>query len=173
MTDLTASTPMERSADETDVDSQTTTDDDRAIEDKAKATESELVLTLQRFLRDQGEAYSEAAIRDLPANPSSTFSPAEMVSVLREIGYVASFGRISANNLKQNHCPMIGFWEDGGAFILTEIKPDGTVKYASLENKLKIKKMSKDQFSAKFSGHLILARRDSNVEAKSSKRWFY
>ena len=173
MTDLTASTPMERSADETDVDSQTTTDDDRAIEDKAKATESELVLTLQRFLRDQGEAYSEAAIRDLPANPSSTFSPAEMVSVLREIGYVASFGRISANNLKQSHCPMIGFWEDGGAFILTEIKPDGTVKYAGLENKLKIKKMSKDQFSAKFSGHLILARRDSNAEAKSSKRWFY
>ena len=173
MTDLTASTPMERSADETSVESQTTTDDDRAIEDKAKATESELVLTLQRFLRDQGEAYSEAAIRDLPANPSSTFSPAEMVSVLREIGYVASFGRISANNLTQNHCPMIGFWEDGGAFILTEIKPDGTVKYASLENKLKIKKMSKDQFSAKFSGHLILARRDSNVEAKSSKRWFY
>ena len=173
MTDLTASTPMERSADETDVVSQTTTNDDRAIEDKAKATESELVLTLQRFLRDQGEAYSEAAIRDLPANPSSTFSPAEMVSVLREIGYVASFGRISANNLTQNHCPMIGFWEDGGAFILTEIKPDGTVKYASLENKLKIKKMSKDQFSAKFSGHLILARRDSNAEAKSSKRWFY
>ena len=173
MTDLTASPPMERSADETDVDSQATTDDERAKEDKAKATESELVLTLQRFLRDQGEAYSEAAIRDLPANPSSTFSPAEMVSVLREIGYVASFGRISANNLTQNHCPMIGFWEDGGAFILTEIKPDGTVKYASLENKLKIKKMSKDQFSAKFSGHLILARRDSNVEAKSSKRWFY
>ena len=173
MTDLTASTPMERSADETDVDSQTTTDDDRAIEDKAKATESELVLTLQRFLRDQGEAYSEAAIRDLPANPSSTFSPAEMVSVLREIGYVASFGRISANNLTQNHCPMIGFWEDGGAFILTDIKPDGTVKYAGIENKLKIKKMSKDQFSAKFSGHLILARRDSNAEAKSSKRWFY
>ena len=173
MTDLTASTPMERSADETSVESQTTTDDDRAIENKAKATESELVLTLQRFLRDQGEAYSEAAIRDLPANPSSTFSPAEMVSVLREIGYVASFGRISANNLKQSHCPMIGFWEDGGAFILTEIKPDGTVKYAGLENKLKIKKMSKDQFSAKFSGHLILARRDSNAEAKSSKRWFY
>ena len=68
---------------------------------------------------------------------------------------------------------MIGFWEDGSSFILTEIKPDGTVKYASTENKLKIKKMSKDQFSAKFSGHLILARRDSNAEAKSSKRWFY
>jgi ATP-binding cassette subfamily C protein LapB len=131
------------------------------------------VLTLQRFLRDQGEAYSEAAIRDLPATSSNTFSPAEMVSVLREIGYVASFGRISANNLAQSHCPMIGFWEDGGAFILTEIKSDGTVKYASIENKLKIRKMSKDQFSAKFSGHLILARRDSNAEAKSSKRWFY
>ena len=68
---------------------------------------------------------------------------------------------------------MIGFWEDGSSFILTEIKPDGTIKYASTENKLKIKKMSKDQFAAKFSGHLILARRDSNAEAKSSKRWFY
>ena len=45
MTDFTASTPMERSADETSVESQTTTDYYRAIEDKAKATESELVLT--------------------------------------------------------------------------------------------------------------------------------
>ncbi|WP_347864347.1 ABC transporter transmembrane domain-containing protein [Planktomarina sp.] len=173
MTDLTASKPLDHSADEADVDPQGVTDGERAVEDTSNSTESELVLTLQRFLRDQGEAYSEAAIRDLPATSSNTFSPAEMVSVLREIGYVASFGRISANNLAQSHCPMIGFWEDGGAFILTEIKSDGTVKYASIENKLKIRKMSKDQFSAKFSGHLILARRDSNAEAKSSKRWFY
>ena len=173
MTDLTASKPLDHSADEADVDPQGVTDGERAVEDTSNSTESELVLTLQRFLRDQGEAYSEAAIRDLTATSSNTFSPAEMVSVLREIGYVASFGRISANNLAQSHCPMIGFWEDGGAFILTEIKSDGTVKYASIENKLKIRKMSKDQFSAKFSGHLILARRDSNAEAKSSKRWFY
>ena len=173
MTDLTASKPLDHSADEADVDPQGVTDGERAVEYTSNSTESELVLTLQRFLRDQGEAYSEAAIRDLTATSSNTFSPAEMVSVLREIGYVASFGRISANNLAQSHCPMIGFWEDGGAFILTEIKSDGTVKYASIENKLKIRKMSKDQFSAKFSGHLILARRDSNAEAKSSKRWFY
>jgi len=73
MTDLTASKPMERSADETDVERKRTTDDERAIEDKAKATESELVLTLQRFLRDQGEAYSEAAIRDLPATQAARF----------------------------------------------------------------------------------------------------
>lgn len=140
MTDLTASKPLDHSADEADVDPQGVTDGERAVEDTSNSTESELVLTLQRFLRDQGEAYSEAAIRDLPATSSNTFSPAEMVSVLREIGYVASFGRISANNLAQSHCPMIGFWEDGGAFILTAIKSDGTVKYASIENKLKIKK---------------------------------
>ena len=145
--------------------SQSTTEENTPVGNATNSTESELVLTLQRFLRDQGEAYSEAAIRDLPATPSATFSPAEMVSVLREIGYVASFGQYLANNLSQSHCPMIGFWEDGSAFILTEIKPDGTVKYASTENKLKIKKMSKDQFSAKFSGHLILARRDSNCRS--------
>ena len=173
MTDLTVSKSNEHSADEADVEQESVTDGERALEIAAKAAESKLVLTLQRFLRDQGEAYSEAAIRDLPATPSTTFSPAEMVSVLREIGYVASFGNISANNLSQSHCPMIGFWEDGSSFILTEIKPDGVVKYASTENKLKIKKMSKDEFSAKFSGHLILTRRDSKAEAKSSKRWFY
>ena len=173
MTDLTVSKSNEHSADEADVEQESVTDGERALEIAAKAAESKLVLTLQRFLRDQGEAYSEAAIRDLPASPSATFSPAEMVSVLREIGYVASFGNISANNLSQSHCPMIGFWEDGSSFILTEIKTDGVVKYASTENKLKIKKMSKDEFSAKFSGHLILTRRDSKAEAKSSKRWFY
>ena len=173
MTDLTASKPMKHSADVDSADAQGIPEGEHAVENASNSSESELVLTLQRFLRDQGEAYSEAAIRDLPATPSATFSPAEMVSVLREIGYVASFGNISTNNLSQSHCPMIGFWEDGSSFILTEIKPDGTVKYASTENKLKIKRMSKDQFSAKFSGHLILARRDSNAEAKSSKRWFY
>jgi len=155
MTDLTASNPREPNADEADGDPQGVTPQGAtegapAVEDSSKSIESELVLTLQRFLRDQGEAYSEAAIRDLPATPSTAFSPAEMVSVLREIGYVASFGRISVNNLSQSHCPMIGFWEDGSAFILTEIKPDGTVKYASTENKLKIKKMSKDQFRQSF-----------------------
>ena len=110
MTDLTASKPMEQSADpmeqsadpmeqSADIDSadaQGVTEGERAVENASNSSESELVLTLQRFLRDQGEAYSEAAIRDLPATPSPTFSPAEMVSVLREIGYVASFGNISA-----------------------------------------------------------------------------
>ena len=99
MTDLTVSKSNEHSADEADVEQESVTDGERALEIAAKAAESKLVLTLQRFLRDQGEAYSEAAIRDLPATPSATFSPAEMVSVLREIGYVASFGNISANNL--------------------------------------------------------------------------
>ena len=99
MTDLTALKPMESSSDLDSPDVQGTTEDEHAQERASNSNEIELVLTLQRFLRDQGEAYSEAAIRDLPATPSATFSPAEMVSVLRAIGYVASFGNISANDL--------------------------------------------------------------------------
>ena len=57
--------------------------EDSTPEQGSKSVETALVQTLQRFLRDQGETYSEAAIRDLPANPSVAFSPAEMVSVLR------------------------------------------------------------------------------------------
>lgn len=132
-----------------------------------------LVQTLQRFLRDQGENYSEAAIRDLPADPSVTFSPSEMVSALRQIGYVASFGKIPAKNLSQNHCPMIGFWEDGTTFILTEIKADGSVRCASVESNFKVKKIASDQFVAKFSGHLILTHREKNAVTKESSRWFY
>ena len=141
---------MNDSADDADVAPKDVTEGDRAMGDTSKSTESDLVLTLQRFLRDQGEAYSEAAIRDLPARPSSTFSPAEMVSVLREIGYIASFGRVSVNNVSRSHCPLIGFWEDGSAFILTEIKPDGTVKYASTENNLKLRKCRKTNFRPGF-----------------------
>ena len=143
------------------------------LEQGSKSDETALVQTLQRFLRDQGETYSEAAIRDLPANPSVAFSPAEIVSVLREIGHIASFGDIPAKNLSSNHCPMIAFWKDESAFILTDIKPDGSIRYASIENKFKVKKMAADQFSAKFSGHLILTQRDKNAVSKSSKRWFY
>ena len=103
--------------------------DGSILEQESKSVETALVQTLQRFLRDQGETYSEAAIRDLPANPSLAFSAAEMVSVLREIGHIASFGAISAKNLLPNHCPMIAFWEDGSAFILTDIKSDGSIRY--------------------------------------------
>jgi hypothetical protein len=56
MTDLTASKPKEHSTDEADVDKESVTDGERAFESAAKAAEIKLVLTLQRFLRDQGEA---------------------------------------------------------------------------------------------------------------------
>jgi ATP-binding cassette, subfamily C, bacterial LapB len=173
MTDLTLSKQVENSITEGSSHEDGTEEPSRDLEDTVKPDERALVLTLQRFLRDQGEAFSEAAIRDLPATVSETFSAAEMVSVLRELGYIASFGTISANKLSQKHCPMIGFWDDGSSFILTEIRQDGTVKYASTENKLKFKKLSKDQFAARYAGHVILARRDNITEAKSSKRWFY
>ena len=173
MTSVSGSKPIENSAGDYYASELDVKIDELSPGAATKSSEDKLVQTLQRFLRDQGEAYSEAAIRDLPATPSDTFSPAEMVSVLREIGYVASFGNIPAKNLSQSHCPMIGFWVDGSSFILTDIKTNGTVKYASTENKLKIKKMSKEQFAAKFSGHLILARSDSKATVKSSKRWFY
>ena len=173
MTDLTVSKQVENSITESSSHEDGTEEPSRDLEVTINSDKSAMVLTLQRFLRDQGEAFSEAAIRDLPATVSDTFSAAEMVSVLRELGYIASFGTISANKLSQKHCPMIGFWDDGSSFILTEIRQDGTVKYASTENKLKIKKLSKDKFAARYAGHVILARRDNITEAKSSKRWFY
>ena len=56
MTDLTASKSNEHSADEADVEQESVTDGERALEIAAKAAESALVLTLQRFLREIGRA---------------------------------------------------------------------------------------------------------------------
>ena len=173
MTDLSEPQTLNGSAADNAISDELDKFEDIPSEDATRSAENNLVLTLQRFLRDSGETYSEAAIRDLPANGSDVFSPVEMVSVLRELGYVASFGTTPAKKLSRSHCPMIGFWEDGSAFIITDIKPDGSVLYASTDNKLKIKKLSKDNFRSKFSGHIILARREIQAEVKSSKRWFY
>ena len=173
MTDLSEPQTLNGSATDNAISDEVAKDNDITSEDATKSVENNLVLTVQRFLRDSGETYSEAAIRDLPANGSDVFSPVEMVSVFREIGYVASFGSIPAKKISRSHCPMIGFWEDGSAFIITDVKPDGSVLYASTDNKLKIKKLSKDKFRSKFSGHIILARREIQAEVKSSKRWFY
>ena len=173
MTDLSEPQTLNGSATDNAISDEVAKDNDIKSEDTTRSVENNLVLTVQRFLRDSGETYSEAAIRDLPANGSDVFSPVEMVSVLRELGYVASFGTTPAKKLSRSHCPMIGFWEDGSAFIITDIKPDGSVLYASTDNKLKIKKLSKDNFRSKFSGHIILARREIQAEVKSSKRWFY
>ena len=173
MTDLSEPQTLNGSATDNAISDEVAKDNDIKSEDTTRSVENNLVLTVQRFLRDSGETYSEAAIRDLPANGSDVFSPVEMVSVFRELGYVASFGKIPAKKISRSHCPMIGFWEDGSAFIITDIKPDGSVLYASTDNKLKIKKLSKDNFRSKFSGHIILARREIQAEVKSSKRWFY
>jgi ATP-binding cassette subfamily C protein LapB len=173
MTDLTKQQTLNSSATDNLISEEVAKGKKIPTEGATQSTENNLVLTLQRFLRDTGETYSEAAIRDLPANGSVVFSPVEMVSVFREIGYVASFGTIPAKKLTQKHCPMIGFWQDGSAFIITDVKPDGSVLYASTDNKLKIKKLSKDRFRSTFSGHVILARREIQAEVKSSKRWFY
>ena len=173
MTDLSEPQPLNGSATDNAISKEVAMFKDKPSEGTTRSSENNLVLTIQRFLRDAGETYSEAAIRDLPANGSDVFSPVEMVSVLREIGYVASFGTITAKKLSRSHCPMLGFWEDGSTFIITDIKPDGSVLYASTDNNLKIKKLSKDKFRSKFSGHIILARREVQAEAKSSKRWFY
>jgi ATP-binding cassette subfamily C protein LapB len=173
MTDLSEPQATNTSATDNVISEEPVILEDIPSEGTTQSIENNLVLTVQRFLRDTGETYSEAAIRDLPANGSGVFSAVEMVSVFREIGYVASFGTIPAKKLTRNHCPMIGFWEDGSAFIIADVKPDGSVLYASTDNNLKIKKLSKDKFRSKFSGHIILARREIQAEAKSSKRWFY
>jgi ATP-binding cassette subfamily C protein LapB len=173
MTDLSEPQATNTSATDNVISEEAVILEDIPSEGTTQSIENNLVLTVQRFLRDTGETYSEAAIRDLPANGSGVFSAVEMVSVFREIGYVASFGTIPAKKLTRNHCPMIGFWEDGSAFIIADVKPDGSVLYASTDNNLKIKKLSKDKFRSKFSGHIILARREIQAEAKSSKRWFY
>ena len=143
-----------------------------AVQDK-KRDETALVQTLQRLLRDQGETYSEAAIRDLPANPGEEFTPSQAVSTLREIGHVASFGKIPAETLSQSHCPLIGFWKDGSPFILTEIKSDGSFLCATSDANFKSKKISAEEFKANYSEHLILTQRKKNAEEKSSKRWFF
>ena len=173
MTDLSEPQTLNASATDNAIGDDVAKFKDMPSEDATRSVENNLVLTVQRFLRDSGETYSEAAIRDLPANGSDVFSPVEMVSVLRELGYVASFGTIPAKKISRSHCPMIGFWEDGSAFIITDVRSDGSVLYASTDNKLKIKKLSKDKFRLKFAGHIILARREVQAEVKSSKRWFY
>ena len=173
MTDLSEPQTLNGTAADNAISDELDKFEDIPSEDATRSAENNLVLTLQRFLRDSGETYSEAAIRDLPANGSDVFSPVEMVSVFREVGFVASFGSIPAKKISRSHCPMIGFWEDGSAFIITDVKPDGSVLYASTDNNLKIKKLSKDKFRSKFSGHTILARREIQAEVKSSKRWFY
>ena len=173
MTDLSEPQTLNASATDNAIGDDVAKFKDMPSEDATRSVENNLVLTVQRFLRDSGETYSEAAIRDLPANGSDVFSPVEMVSVLRELGYVASFGTIPAKKISRSHCPMIGFWEDGSAFIITDVRSDGSVLYASTDNKLKIKKLSKDKFRSKFAGHIILARREVQAEVKSSKRWFY
>lgn len=132
----------------------------------------DLVQTVQRFLRDQGEAYSEAAIRDLPPEQDALFSPASAISALREIGYVSSFGEMPAKSLSQNHCPLIGFWNDGRPFILTEVCADGSFRCANKDNDFKVEKVDAAQFEENYSGHLILTQRKKNNDAKTTERWF-
>ena len=131
-----------------------------------------LVETLRRFLRDQGESFSAAAIRDLPALSSETFTPDQAVEALQALGYEASFGAIAAATLTLGHCPLLGFARDGSPFILTEITAEGLHDCAFPREDFKQQVLSAQDFAALYAGHAILARKAATTPRDAKNHWF-
>lgn len=138
----------------------------------APISDTLLVQTLRRFLRDQGEAFSEAAIRDLPSLGSERFTPDQAVAALAELRYETSFGALPAEALTPSQCPMICFSHDGTPFILSEITAAQEYVCASPRANFKQDVRSAEEFSRDYSGHAILCRKLTTPTADKHQNWF-
>ena len=143
------------------------------IDVETKVPDIYLLLTLQRLLRDQGVALSEAALRDLPPIGQPDFSPDQAVAALAELGYDASFGELPADAISAHHCPLIAFTSTGSPFIVAERAKNGDYICAAPEEDFRQHPLTAKEFAQRFGGHAVLLRKRLTVEENGGQHWFF
>lgn len=142
--------------------------------DQQARNEAQLIQTVQRILRADGQSYSEGAIRDLPDLSQDYFGPREAVSALNNCGFVASCGELKASEITEGHCPMVGFARDGGAFLIHDMPDKNTVTVARAETEFTPEQIPRGEFEADFASFVVLAQKKPELKSNAAKEnWFW
>lgn len=149
---------------------------DNGKNDKTVSDEREqsLLTATQLILRTYGIRKSKAAVRDAVEVPHEIFSPSESVNALSSFGFKSSFGNIKISKLSKEFFPLIAFWKDGTASLITKINDDSDLTYVVVNAKNSERILKQEEFKQNFSGFVIIARELNKQEREiRSGHWFF
>jgi ATP-binding cassette, subfamily C, bacterial LapB len=138
--------------------------------------ETSLVLAVQNILSLSGLTFSAGAVRDLPELTGETFDPKAAVSALRHLRFEASFGEMDFSALRPNHCPAIGFLQDGEAVILHGLDDAGHVRLRRFhdEDSFSDETVAQETLGARLMPFFVLARkRHAATKVTGRNDWFW
>ncbi len=136
--------------------------------------QSALMAAVRLFLRQHGIRKSIAAVRDAVETPHDSFTPAEAVSALSNLGFKSSFGSLKFRLLSSDLFPLIAFLKNGEAIVIQSPIEDGKLQVTEASGKGKVVYLNAEEFLEEFSGYAILAKElNKREKAERSGHWFF
>ncbi len=148
--------------------------DPDADETEDRRRERSILLSVQRIFRDNGQNYSEAAIRDLPDLTAEVFDARDAVSAFANTGFVASCGELKLSEVTDGHCPMIGFRRDGSAFVILGVPEKGRLRIADPLADFEEDELASAELAPHFANFVVLALRKPELKSNAGRaNWFW
>ena len=135
-------------------------------------SENALITAVQRLIQLGGLTFSIGAIRDLGDLKGSNFEFNAALSVLSNLGYKSSFGKIKINKLKPSHCPCIAFDKDGCALVIESIFENGDVKVNYFSELVQNEDITLRNLGKYINGYFIIAKKVPSLK-KGKNDWFW
>ena len=148
--------------------------DPQAGETEERRRERSLLLAVQRVFRDNGQNYSEAAIRDLPDLTAEVFNARDAVSAFANNGFVASCGELKLSEIGAGHCPLIAFRRDGSAFLILDVPQKGMLRIADPLDGFAEDEVTPAQLQPHYANFVVLALRKPEIKQNAARaNWFW
>ena len=149
-------------------------DPEEVAESPERLSERSLILCVQRILRDNGQNYSEAAIRDLPDLTAEVFDARDAVSAFANSGFVASCGELKLADITAGHCPVVGFTREGRAFLILDVPRKGLLRIADPLDDFSEDELPVAEVAPHFANFVVLALKKPEVKRNADRgNWFW
>ena len=168
--DIDEATQQDTLKDENNFGTQNSTGDD--LSHDHDLSENTLITAVQKLIQLGGLTFSIGAIRDLGDLKGSNFEFDAALSVLSNLGYKSSFGKIKIKKLKSSHCPCIAFDKNGYALVIEDISENGDVKVNYFSELVQNEDITLRNLGKYINGYFIIAKKVPSLR-KGKNDWFW
>ena len=168
--DIDEATQQDTLKDENNFGTQNSTGDD--LSHDHDLSENSLITAVQKLIQLGGLTFSIGAIRDLGDLKGSNFGFDAALSVLSNLGYKSSFGKIKIKKLKSSHCPCIAFDKNGYALVIEDISENGDVKVNYFSELVQNEDITLRNLGKYINGYFIIAKKVPSLK-KGKNDWFW
>ena len=168
--DIDEATQQDTLKEENNFGTQNSTGDD--LSHDHDLSENTLITAVQKLIQLGGLTFSIGAIRDLGDLKGSNFEFDAALSVLSNLGYKSSFGKIKIKKLKSSHCPCIAFDKNGYALVIEDISENGDVKVNYFSELVQNEDITLRNLGKYINGYFIIAKKVPSLR-KGKNDWFW